>query len=31
MDQSSEEEEPERNELIIEMAIEEMLNEVTKA
>ena len=31
VDQSSEEEEPERNELIIEMAIEEMFNEVTKA
>ena len=31
MEQSSEEEEPERNELIIEKAIEEMFNEVTKA
>ena len=31
VEQSSEEEEPERNELIIEKAIEEMFNEVMKA
>ena len=31
MEQSSEEQEPERNELITEKAIEEMSNEVTKA
>ena len=31
VEQSSEEEEPERNKLIIEKAIEEMSNEVTKA
>ena len=31
VEQSSEEEEPERNELITEKAIEEMSNEVTKA
>ena len=31
MEQSSEEEEPERNELITEKAIEEMSNEETKA